>query len=285
MIDNSNALHWASESKTPAAERPVSLAANNLGSIPVGLAHLIHEITSPLTNLSLTLQLLGRRVAKANENPDPLVLTMLREMAGEVDRMRSLVSSVRSHVHSLWQSDIIFQPLDLRCLINELLESEGARYETLGIRVRADFSLDLPRIQANAELLKQALSNLFKNAVEAMPHGGTLTVRAYPEENLLVLQIVDTGVGIPADLDLFAPFATSKPEGMGLGLTIAQNIVNIHGGKITCMSQPGKGATFRLSFRCAVEAQETGKAQPEDPTLVRLRPAPEGQRSLQEKVT
>lgn len=258
MIENSNAIQWAEKPSQEIERRPPQ-GVNHLGSIPVGLAHFIHEITRPLTNLSLTLQLLARRVAKSSENSDPLVLTMLREMTGEVERMRCLVSSVRSHVHSLWQTNINFRSLDLRCLINELLQNETAACDALGIRVHTDFGADLPCIRANAELLKQALSNLLQNALEAMPQGGNLNVRAYTQESSVLLQMIDTGVGIPPDLDLFAPFATSKPDGMGLGLTIASSIVNLHGGKIDCVSQPGEGSTFCVNFPCAVKAEQAGE--------------------------
>jgi signal transduction histidine kinase len=233
---------------------------NTLGSIPVGLAHFIHEITRPLTNLSLTVQLLAHRVAKSNGASDPLVPTMLQEMTGEIERMRCMISSVRSHVHSLWQTNIKFSSLDLRCLTNELLQNETAEFEALGIRVHPDFEAELPSIEANAELLKQALSSLLKNAIDAMPRGGNLTVRARAQEGgFVLLEMIDTGVGFPPGLDLFAPFVTSKPDGMGLGLTIASSIVNLHGGKMDCASQSGQGSTFRVFLPGTMKAGQAGE--------------------------
>jgi signal transduction histidine kinase len=95
---------------------------------------------------------------------------------------------------------------------------------------------------------KQALLNLFKNAAEAMPQGGTLAVRAYNSGGQVSLEVADTGVGIAAEADVFAPFTTSKPQGTGLGLTIVQQIVAAHEGAITYTSKPGQGTVFRLTL-------------------------------------
>jgi signal transduction histidine kinase len=72
------------------------LKAGQSSSVPTAAANLVHEILNPLTNLSLTVQLLERRIAKTNENADPVVLSMLQQMAGEVDRMQTLISSFRA---------------------------------------------------------------------------------------------------------------------------------------------------------------------------------------------
>src|SRR5436309_15990587 len=105
---------------------------------------------------------------------------------------------------------------------------------------------DLPLITADHEKLKQVLLNLCKNAAEAMPQGGTLTVRAHNSGDWVRLEVSDTGVGIPAGVDIFEPFTTTKPQGSGLGLTIVRQIVAAHRGTLTYHSVPGQGTTFTL---------------------------------------
>jgi signal transduction histidine kinase len=87
-----------------------------------------------------------------------------------------------------------------------------------------------------------------------MPEGGILSVRAGACERSVSFELVDTGGGIPPDLDVFQPFVTSKSGAMGLGLAITRHIVETHDGTITYRSQPGKGTTFCLSFPWAPQA-------------------------------
>jgi two-component system NtrC family sensor kinase len=92
--------------------------------------------------------------------------------------------------------------------------------------------------------------NLFLNARDAMPKGGWLTVATRAEDGTAVIEVADTGVGIPSDHlgRIYDPFFTTKPEGRGtgLGLSVTYGIVQEHGGSLTCDSQPGQGTRFRL---------------------------------------
>ena len=99
---------------------------------------------------------------------------------------------------------------------------------------------------ATVKRLKQALLNLCKNAFEAMPEGGLLRLRGYLANGEIVLEVTDTGVGVPDGIDIFEPFRTTKSKGTGLGLMIVRQIVAAHGGRVSYSSEPGKGSTFRL---------------------------------------
>jgi len=96
-------------------------------------------------------------------------------------------------------------------------------------------------------LMRQALNNLFQNAVEAMPDGGTLTVDAHGGTNLTVT-VADTGTGVPKDTikKIFLPFFTTKDKGVGLGLALVHKIVLSHGGRVEVESKQGKGTAFTV---------------------------------------
>lgn len=106
---------------------------------------------------------------------------------------------------------------------------------------------------ADQEKLAQVLLNLCKNAVEAMPEGGTLTVRGSSVGAQVLLAISDTGVGIPEGFNVFEPFTTTKDTGTGLGLAIVQQIVAAHGGTITYTSTPDQGTTFTVTLPAVVQ--------------------------------
>jgi two-component system sporulation sensor kinase A len=101
---------------------------------------------------------------------------------------------------------------------------------------------------ADADKLKQVFLNLCNNAVDAMPKGGELTLRATRDDQRAIVDVIDTGAGIPEGIDIWAPFMTTKSHGTGLGLMIVQNIIAAHQGTIECMSEAQKGTTFRLTL-------------------------------------
>ena len=140
------------------------------------------------------------------------------------------------------------QPVDLVLLSREVLMLEAPHYNRHGVKIEENFSTDVPFVAGDPIKLKQVLLNLFKNAVEAMPHGGTLTLRAYRDEEQVVFQVTDTGVGIPDGINVFELFATSKSLGTGLGLAIVKDIVSAHGGVINYTSEINKGTTFQLKL-------------------------------------
>jgi signal transduction histidine kinase len=101
---------------------------------------------------------------------------------------------------------------------------------------------------ADRQKLKQVLLNLYKNATEAMPQGGTLGIRGYARANRVLLEVSDTGIGIPDGVPIFDAFATTKPHGTGLGLPIVKKIISAHGGTVAYRSQPGQGTVFTLNL-------------------------------------
>jgi signal transduction histidine kinase len=117
-------------------------------------------------------------------------------------------------------------------------------------RLRPD--MPLPRLPMDAEKMKQVFINLFRNAIEAMPDGGQVTVESREELGQACLTVRDNGPGLPADIDIYQLFVSTKQGGTGLGLSIAQQIVLDHGGTIAAESPEGGGAVFTVRLPLAL---------------------------------
>ena len=156
----------------------------------------------------------------------------LRDLA-ENARLASIGATVSKLTHELGS------PLNGMYITAQLLR---------GILINQIVPADLPSVIADADKLKQVFLNLCNNAVDAMPNGGELTLHASSDDHQAIVEVADTGAGIPEGVDIWAPFATTKSSGTGLGLMIAQNIVMAHQGTIDYMTESGKGTTFRLTL-------------------------------------
>jgi len=215
-----------------------------LATLGTTAAVFAHEIGNPLNGLSTSLQL-AERLLKNSDTPNPLVLETLQAASQEVQRLCSLLKDYRAIARPL---RLNLEATDLRRAVQEVLIPSTRLYRVSGINVNVQFSEDLPLIRADKEKLKQIVLNLCKNAVEAMPGGGVLTLKAYQLNDHVILEISDTGTGIPDGMDVFQLFNTTKADGTGLGLPIVRQLVSEHRGTIECVSEPGKGATFRISL-------------------------------------
>ncbi|PYV21168.1 MAG: hypothetical protein DMG27_21330, partial [Acidobacteria bacterium] len=118
---------------------------------------------------------------------------------------------------------------------------------------KLDLEEKLEAIEADPDLLHRAVQNLVLNALDAMPTGGTLTIRTAQRDGparCALLEVSDTGTGLTKEEceRLFTPYYTTKQHGTGLGLAIVQSVVSDHGGKISVESDPGRGSTFRIEL-------------------------------------
>jgi signal transduction histidine kinase len=147
--------------------------------------------------------------------------------------------------------------------VNEIVEAVGrlfqAQFQAKGREaIHCEMQLDrrLEPIAADPELLHRALSNLVLNAMDAMPKGGTLTLRTRNDDGKAVIEVSDTGSGLTREEceRIFTPYYTSKQHGTGLGLAIVQSVVSDHGGRISVQSEPGKGTTFVIELPSNTDA-------------------------------
>src|SRR6266849_4298651 len=186
---------------------------------------------------------LARRLAHELKNPlFPLQLTV--------------ENLVRSREQSPEQFDEVFRESSSTLLaeivqnVARLLQAQLRSQESAPIECRLELAEALEPIAADAELLHRAFSNLALNALDAMPQGGTLTLRTSQNGNRGVVEIADTGTGLTAEEceRLFTPYYTSKAHGTGLGLAIVQSVISDHGGRISVRSEPGDGTAFTIEL-------------------------------------
>ncbi|MGH7832473.1 MAG: two-component system sensor histidine kinase NtrB, partial [Candidatus Binatia bacterium] len=223
--------------------------SQRLAAVGKTAAVLAHEIGNPLNGMFTTVQLIERHLVRSKNPSDHAHLNeQLQDLKGEISRLGSLLHEFRS-LSGPMQLNLI--PMKLGVFVPELLQMTSHICDGCGVEILHDIPNDLPVISADKEKLKQVFLNLCKNAVEAMPSGGKLTLKAYRKDQSVVVEVSDTGMGITEGLDIFEPFTTTKNKGTGLGLAVVRQIVSDHGGRITYASEAGKGTTFYVSLPIA----------------------------------
>ena len=218
--------------------------AERLATLGTTAAVFAHEIANPLNGLSTSLQIMTDLVNESGYE-NPLLRETLEGAHQEIRRLTMLLGDYRSLARP---QALKMEVTNLRQIIEEVLAPNLKSYEAAGVTVGIYFDEILPLVPLDAAKIKQVILNLCKNAVEAMPNGGALTLKGYRTNDRFVLEVSDTGEGIPEDFYPFHLFKSSKPEGTGLGLPIVQQIISDHHGTVDYVSKVGKGTTFRISF-------------------------------------
>ena len=215
------------------------LQAARLAAVGQLAASIAHEINNPLYAARNSLYLLSTAVSEESEGAAYLDLArdQLGRIARIIERMRDFYRPDRGELAAH----------NLNRLLEDTLALVGLNHKDHQIHMVFTPAFDLSPVHCNADQVRQVFLNLVLNAIDAMPSGGTLTVRTRAE-SLAIVEIQDTGVGISDDLrtHLFEPFWTSKPQGTGLGLSISGHIVTQHGGRIEVESRMGEGSLFRV---------------------------------------
>jgi two-component system, NtrC family, sensor histidine kinase HydH len=219
-----------------AVRRADRLAA--LGQLTAGLAH---ELRNPMSTMRSSAEILTRSLPADNE--------MARELAGyiltEVDRTNSLITRFLEFARPM---TLRLEPTDLAGVIDRAV-AQVAREQTNGnVPVYTNYSPDIRPVPLDGELMERVVYNLVINAVQASPPGAAVTVKTRPSDGNVEIAVIDRGNGIdPKQIEnVFNPFFTTKPNGVGLGLAIVSKIVDEHGGKMIVESQPGEGSIFHV---------------------------------------
>ena len=221
------------------------LETERLAAIGSTAAKIGHELANPLNGMSLTIQLLEQHLARLFKEPAAPVVTIVKRLKGEISRLNHLVGEFRTISR---KEKYEFRPTELGKLIEDIAALQGPHLANHGIELERSVPANLPVIAVDSDKIKQALLNLIKNAAEAMPDGGKITLDVSATRDRLVVQVGDSGRGIDPDIDPFEPFVTTKRDGTGIGLVIVRQIVTAHGGTISYRSQPNVSTTFEIAL-------------------------------------
>jgi len=211
---------------------------------------LAHELKNPLFPLQLTVENLLRARQQSPQQFEEIFQESSTTLLAEIANLKTIISRF-SEFSRMPQPQ--FQDVQLNEVVQNvgrLFQAQLAAPEHASIDCKLELAEPMEAIAADPELLHRALSNLVLNAMDAMPQGGTLTLRTRQNGALSYIEVSDTGTGLTSEecARLFTPYYTSKPHGTGLGLAIVQSVISDHGGRIRVQSESGRGTTFVIEL-------------------------------------
>ena len=245
---------WASYAEL-AATRAEMVKRERLAALGELSAIVAHEVRNPLGVIFNAVSSLRRLL-----QPQGDAAMLLDILAEESDRLNRMVGDLLDYTRP---RDPVLQPEDLARVLQDSLDAACQQSPGMAERnvvIAQEVEAGLPHVPMDRRLIRQALVNVAVNALQSMPHGGRLQVRASREQRdgqpLLRIDVADEGPGIPAELlhRVFEPFFTTKAQGTGLGLAVVKRILDEHHGEIAVDSAPGRGTTF--TFRLPLAASE-----------------------------
>jgi len=207
------------------------LQSEKLASIGLLASGVAHELNNPLTSILMNINLL---MEEAGDSTD--IYRELKRISDDTLRCRRIIDDLRDFSR---RHELDIRSSDINDLLDSTLGLVKHQLELHGISLHQDFSSDLPLISCDPDRLRQVLMNIFVNAIQAMPRGGSLGVKTALREGQAEIEVRDSGAGIPREIrsKVFDPFFTTKEAGTGLGLSIVYRIMEEHGGRIEVESR------------------------------------------------
>lgn len=213
------------------------------------LGRLAHEIRNPLSSLDIHVQLLEEDLGQVPPETRRQLSGRLGIIRGELSRLENIV---RRFMRLASPSTLEIESVNLEELVGHVCKLLSPEASVCGVEIVTRLAPGLRPIQADGVQLTQVLVNLVINALQAMGKAGRieLVIDQPPGLDATIVEVLDTGPGVPAEhlKSVFEPYYTTKAEGSGLGLWIAQQIVTAHGGTLQAANRPGGGAAFRMGL-------------------------------------
>jgi len=208
---------------------------------------LAHELKNPLFPLQITVENMQRAREGYPEQFDEVFREGSQTLLAELANLKQIIGRFSDFAKMPAPE---MQAVDFNALVRETMKLFEPQFANAHVAARTQLDPRLGSVSADPEQMTRALRNLILNAIDAMPGGGTLTVRTIALGPGVRLEVSDTGQGLtPEECDrLFTPYYTTKTHGTGLGLAIVQSVVSDHKGKISVDSKPGQGTTFRIEL-------------------------------------
>ena len=244
-----------------------------LGQMASGIAHDINNALSPVALYTEAMLETEKSLSPAARNQLEVIRRAVEDVSHTIGRMREFYREREPQLPGA--------PLQLNDLARHVLDLTRPRWADMAIQrgavvtVETDLAQDLPLVLGVESEIREALTNLVFNAIDAMPEGGTLTLRTAPadEPGWVRIDVADSGVGMSAEARrrCMEPFFTTKGErGTGLGLAMVYGVAQRHGAEVDIQSAPGDGTTFTLIFPAATREATRGVAEIETPPPMRL---------------
>ena len=211
---------------------------------------LAHELKNPLFPLQLTVENLLRAREQSPEQFDDVFRESSSTLLAEIANLKAIIGRF-SEFSKMPRPEL--QPVQVNEVLRgvvKLFQAQLQAPERAPIASKLELDENVGTIAADPELLHRAFSNLVLNAMDAMPNGGTLTLRSRPDDGKIMIEVADTGSGLTREEceRIFTPYYTSKQHGTGLGLAIVQSVISDHGGRISVRSEPGRGTSFVIEL-------------------------------------
>jgi signal transduction histidine kinase len=233
---------------------------------------LAHEIKNPLSTIKVNLALTREALEDIDfSQPQPMLLQKgpsgvagavrkITIIQKETDRLEQILDGFLRYIH---KPDLQLVSIDLNELVSDMVDFYSPQAYSHKLMMRQSLTNDALACRVDAGALKQVLLNLFINAQQATDPGGDLMIRTTRRDGTAVIQVCDTGKGIPPERlsEIFLPYSSSRRDGMGLGLATAKKIVEAHHGTISVHSEVGKGTCFTIEI--PLESPEPEEPKPE----------------------
>ena len=241
-------------------ELEVSRRLAAIGKLTAGVGH---EVKNPINAMVVHLELLRGKLAPGGAEAFPGAQRHVDILAGEMQRLDRVVQTLADFSRPM---ELHLREHDLRQVIGVVLELTAAEMEENGVRVGVEAPHEPIMVRADAELMQQAVLNLLLNAMQAMPEGGSLRVKMWREHQFAVVEVIDEGIGIAAEVlpRIFELYFTTKSKGSGIGLAMTYRILQLHGGAMDVRSNadpysPERGSVF--TFRLPIAAGAGGEGR------------------------
>ena len=223
-----------------------------IGRLTSGVAH---EVKNPINAIVIHLELLRERILQ----PDPDTRRHIDIINSEIHRLDRVVKTLADFSRPV---ELNLAAMDLRSLAASVVALAAPEARSRNVEIVQEFGPQPLPVRVDADLMRQAVLNVVINGVQAMPDGGILTLRAFASARAAVLQVQDSGGGIPPEIrdKIFNLYFTTKTSGSGIGLALSFRAVQLHNGALDLVPESGPGAIFRFMLPLALQNLPAGRA-------------------------
>lgn len=215
-----------------------------LATLAGGLAH---EIRNPLSTIGMNLELLAEELENDDSQKARRMIRRIGNLQGECRNLEEILNAFLQFARA---GELHLADGNLNLIVSDYIDFLEPQANSMEVELRPHLDSDLPIVMLDKSLMRQALVNLCRNAIEAMPDGGSVDLLTRTRGDDVVLEIIDTGKGMDEKTrsQMFQAFFSTRSGGSGLGLATVRRIVEAHHGRISCESEVGKGTRFTITL-------------------------------------